>query len=104
MTRKAKRKFLSLEEKARIISKASTSRKKGDIAAEFVISNSTLSTTLKSKDAISSALSSGTSTKRKKLMQGAHEDLEEALFKWSLDMHAKKMPISGSVLQQKALN
>lgn len=104
MTTKAKRKFLSLEEKARIISEASTGRKKGDIAAEFGVSNSTLSTILKSKDAITSALSSGTSTKRKKLTQGAHEDLEKALFKWFLDMRAKKMPISGSVLQQKALN
>uniref|UniRef100_A0A224Z9W5 Tick transposon n=1 Tax=Rhipicephalus zambeziensis TaxID=60191 RepID=A0A224Z9W5_9ACAR len=100
----AKRKFLTLEVKARIISEASTGRKKGDIAAEFGISNSTLSTILKAKDAITSAISSGTSTKRKKLTPSAHEDLEKALYTWFLDMRAKKMPISGSVLQQKALN
>lgn len=105
MTTKVKRKFLSLKEKARIISEASTGRKKkGDIAVEFGISNSPLSTILKSKDAITSALSSSTSTKCKKLTLGAHEDLEKALFKWFLDMRAKKMPIRGSVLQQKALN
>lgn len=61
-----------------------------------------LSIILKSKDAITTALSSGTSTM--KLTQAAHEDLEKA-FTWFLDMRAKKMPISGKeVLQQKALN
>lgn len=70
----------------------------------FDISNSMLSIILKSKDAITSALYSGTSTKRIKLTQAAHEDLEKA-FTWFLDMRAKKMPISGTeVLQQKALN
>lgn len=99
-----KRKFLSLDVKAQIINEAESGRKKGDIAADFGISNSTLSTILKSKDAITSALSSGTSAKRKKLTQAAHEDLEKALLKWFVDMRAKKMPISGSVLQQKALD
>lgn len=64
----AKRKFLTLEVKARIINEASTGRKKGDIAAEFGISNSLLSTStiLKAKDVITSAISAGTYTKRKK--------------------------------------
>ncbi|XP_070377297.1 tigger transposable element-derived protein 6-like [Dermacentor albipictus] len=102
-TSSRKRKFLSLEEKARIISAASSGRKKGDVAADFGISQSTLSTILKSKDAIAQALSSGTSAKRKKLTQAAHEDLEKALYTWFLDVRAKKMPVSGNMLQQKAL-
>lgn len=100
----ARRKFLTLELMARSISEASTGRKKGDIAAEFGIFNSTLSTILKAKDPSTSAISAGTSTKCKKLTPLAHKDLEKALYTWFLDMHGRKMPITGSVLQQKALN
>ncbi|KAH8031576.1 hypothetical protein HPB51_019197 [Rhipicephalus microplus] len=61
-----KRKFLSLEDKACIIAQAEAGKKKALIAEEFGIAASSLSTILKSKDAIGKALASGTSAKLKK--------------------------------------
>lgn len=70
----------------------------------FCIAQSTLSLNLKFKYAISKPLSSGTSTKHKKFTQLAREDFENALYTWFLNMRMKKIPISGSVLQQKVLD
>lgn len=99
-----KRKFLSLEDKARILTEVASGQKKSDVAAKFGISPSSLSTILKSKDAIEKALASGTSAKRTKLTPSAHEELEKAVYKWFVETRVKKIPISGHAVQQKALN
>ncbi|XP_040072206.2 tigger transposable element-derived protein 6-like [Ixodes scapularis] len=100
---KKKRKVLSLEEKAKAISAVASGRKKCDVAAEHGIPASTLSTILKGKDAILRAASSGKATKKKNLKTTPYEKLEEALYTWFMDMRAKNVPISGEVLQRKAL-
>lgn len=99
-----KRKFLSLEVKAEIIAAAAAGRKKGLIAEEYGISPSSLSTILKSEASISKALASGTSAQRKKTTQPAHEELDKAVYAWFCETRAKNIPISGSLIQQKALN
>ncbi|KAM7281492.1 tigger transposable element-derived protein 6-like [Ixodes scapularis] len=101
---KKKRKVLTLEEKANIIRAVASGRKKCDVAAEHGIPASTLSTILKTKDAIILATSSGNGSKKKNLKTTPHEKLEEALFMWFNDMRARNVPLSGEVVQQKALN
>ncbi|XP_070390804.1 tigger transposable element-derived protein 6-like [Dermacentor albipictus] len=98
------RKFLSLKDKARILAAVASGEKKGDVAKKFEISPSSLSTILKSKEAIEQALASGTSAKRKKLTPSAHEDLDKAMYAWFVETRAKNIPISGNAVQQKALN
>ncbi|XP_037512204.2 tigger transposable element-derived protein 6-like [Rhipicephalus sanguineus] len=99
-----KRKFISLEQKAEIVAAAAAGRKKGSIADEYGISPSSLSTILKSEASISKALASGTSAQRKKTTQPVHEDLDKAVYAWFCEMRAKKIPISGNMIQQRALN
>ncbi|KAH9362068.1 hypothetical protein HPB48_002046 [Haemaphysalis longicornis] len=100
-----KRKFLSLEQKAQIIAEAATGRKNGSIGEEYGISPSSLSTILKSEASISKALASGMSAQRKKTTQPAHEDFDKVVYYLVLrDKGAKKIPISGTMIQQKALN
>ncbi|KAG0427315.1 hypothetical protein HPB47_025620 [Ixodes persulcatus] len=100
---KKKRKVLTLEEKANIIHAVASGRKKCDVAAEHGIPASTLSTILKAKDAIILATSSGNASKKKHLKTTPPEKLEEALFMWFNDMRAQNVPLSGEVVQRKAL-
>ncbi|KAH8032775.1 hypothetical protein HPB51_001834 [Rhipicephalus microplus] len=99
-----KRKFLSLEDKARIIAQAKAGKKKALIAEEFGIAASSLSTILKSKDAIGKALASGTSAKHKKVTQPVHEALDKAVYTWFVETRAKKIALSGDIVRQKALD
>ncbi|XP_075732481.1 tigger transposable element-derived protein 6 [Rhipicephalus microplus] len=98
-----KRKFLSLENKARIIAQAKAG-KKALIAEEFGIAASSLSTILKSKDAIGKALASGTSAKHKKVTQPVHEALDKAVYTWFVETRAKKIALSGDIVRQKAMD
>lgn len=72
------RKFLSLEEKPRVITLPRAGKQKSTIAEEFEIPVSSLSTMLKSKDTIAKKLASGTSEKHKKLSQPVLEALYKA--------------------------
>ncbi|KAH8008773.1 hypothetical protein HPB51_004163 [Rhipicephalus microplus] len=99
-----KRKFLSLEDKARIITQAEAGKKKALIAEEFGIAASSLSTILKSMDAIGKALASGTSAKHKKVTQPVHEALDKAVYTWFIETRAKKIALSGDIVRQKALD
>lgn len=40
----------------------------------------------------------------KNLKKAAYVEIEKALYSRLLDMHAKNMPLSGAVLQEKACN
>lgn len=96
--------FLLLEQKAEIIAAAVTGRNNGSIAEEYGVSSSSLSTILKSEASISKALVSGTPAQRKKMIQPAHEYLDKTVYACFCETRAQKIPISGSMIQQKALN
>lgn len=96
-----KRRFISLQDKARLINEASSSKKKTEIAVNFDITQSMLSLILNFKDATFKDLSLGTPVIHNKLTQPAHGGLEKALYMWFPDMWTRKMLISGSMLQQK---
>lgn len=98
-----KQKFLSLDDKVRILADVA-SEQKGDIVEKLGIPPSSLSTILKSKEAIAQTLALGTSAKRKKLTLSAHEVLDKAKYMWFVETRVKKIPISGNVVQQMALN
>ncbi|KAH7977776.1 hypothetical protein HPB49_003526 [Dermacentor silvarum] len=79
-----KQKFLSLDDKVRILADVA-SEQKGDIVEKLGIPPSSLSTILKSKEAIAQTLALGTSAKRKKLTLSAHEVLDKAKYMWFVE-------------------
>nr|XP_054923015.1 tigger transposable element-derived protein 6-like [Dermacentor andersoni] len=97
-----KRKFITLQDKAEIIAQAGKGRKKMDIAEEFEIACSSISTILKNKASILGALGNGASAKNKTVSAAAFPDVDKAVFAWFCEQCANKVPLSGRVLQQKA--
>ncbi|KAH8019151.1 hypothetical protein HPB51_017362 [Rhipicephalus microplus] len=99
-----KQKFITLEDKAAIISEVEKGRKKIDIAEEFGIACSSRSTILKNKASILGALESGACARNKTMMAAAFPDMDKAVFAWFYEQRANKVPLSGKILQQKALD
>ncbi len=78
-------------------------KKKGEIAKEFNIPSSTLSTWIKNKEGIKEAFESasfGPSTKR--MRTALYPDVEKALDLWFRDARAAATPISGPILMARA--
>ncbi|KAH8020277.1 hypothetical protein HPB51_025797 [Rhipicephalus microplus] len=98
-----KRKFLSLHDKAAIIAEVEKGRKK-DNAKEYGIACSSLSTVLKGKDAILAALDKDARAQNKTVAAAAFPDVVRAVFAWFFEQRANRVPLSGKILQQEALN
>lgn len=101
-----KRKISSktLKEKYEVIKKLESGCANKNIAADYDVYPSTLSTWLKSKDKIVKAFKGGTSSKTQKLKPCGNENLERALYTWFVQMRGQGVPISGPVLREKALS
>ncbi|KAH8025148.1 hypothetical protein HPB51_003990 [Rhipicephalus microplus] len=61
-------------------------------------------TILKNKASILGALESGACAKNKTVTAAAFPDVDEAVFAWFCEQRANKVPLSGKILQQKALD
>ena len=67
-----------------------------DVAAKYVVPKNTLSTSVKSKEKLFTALEKGNNVKRQKLRTtGDHEILDTAVFKWFLSLRSQNDPLSG---------
>ncbi|KAH7940508.1 hypothetical protein HPB49_000774 [Dermacentor silvarum] len=77
-----KRKYITLEDKAAIIGEVEKGRKKMDIAEEFGIACSSLSTIFKNKASILGALENGASARNKTVAAAAFPDVDKAVFAW----------------------
>ena len=95
---------LTIKRKLEIIDKVDTSppgKKKKNIAAEFGIPPSTLSTILKNRDSLQTRHAVGSKTKKH------HRDptqckVDDALFQWFVAARSQSVPISGEILKCKA--
>ncbi|EEC14971.1 centromere protein B, putative [Ixodes scapularis] len=104
-TPKKEKKALSLKVKRTVLESVRLGLKKSAIAKKYEIPPSTLSTIIKNADKIDAALDNDAAcADRKKLRKSMCEEVEAALFKWFLDARAKGIPISGSILTDKARN
>lgn len=74
------------------------------MADEYGAVCSSLSTTLKAKDAILAALGNGARAQNKTVVAAAFPDVDKAVFAWFCEQRANKVPMSGKILQQKALD
>lgn len=97
---KRKRVTLTIEKKLKVIEavEAGGNKKKQDIAAEFNIPVSTLSTILKNKEKIRSSL--WLAVKRHRNPE--FPDIEKCIYKWFVNCRGKNIPISGLLIRDKA--
>ena len=72
-----------------------------DVANQFSIPGSTLTTLKKNKEKIFEAFQNS-SLKHKRVKTGTYKKLNEALLKWFTSMRGKNIPINGPILLEKA--
>lgn len=97
-----KRKPLSIETKLAILQAVDSGRKKKDIAEQFGIPASTLSTVISLRGKIEDSATASVKQDRKRFRAPTFPDVEEALFLWFKDARSRNLPVSGAVLEQKA--
>lgn len=98
---KRKRKQIDIEEKSRIISKLKSGISNKDLAKEYGVSHSTISTIWKEREKIETLFDCNF-LKMKRARTTKHTKIEEALLKWFKYQRTNNVPISGPILQQKA--
>lgn len=97
-----KLKSLSLSEKMRLLKEVEKGkRKKKDIAKEFGIPASTLSTICKSRDRLQE-LVEVVDSNRKRMKKAKHPDVEEETMKWLLAAENANIQVSGVLIREKA--
>ena len=74
-----------------------------DVAAKYNVHKNTFSTWVKNKEKFFDALKKGTNVKRQKLKSGNHELVDQAIFNWFLNMRSQNVPLSASIIQEKAV-
>jgi hypothetical protein len=107
MATKRKRVVLNIQQKLRIIERLETGETGSKLAAEFKVGTSTISdiklakTNLRQFAAILDLES--VAVKRRTMKLCADPPLDKALHTWFQQQRAKGMPVSGPILQAKAL-
>ncbi|KAH7961817.1 hypothetical protein HPB52_012250 [Rhipicephalus sanguineus] len=92
---------LTMAKKAAIIQQVLSGRPQVEVAREFV-SKQAISDYMKNKNKILSATETSSRSEQKKVHQGFHPQLEEALSIWLNANVAQRVPVSGHLLKQKA--
>ena len=99
----AKRKNIALDTKVTIIEAVQRGAKKGDVAKQYEIKPSTLSTILGQSEKIMEEWSrSGSLSQRKKIRSAKYDDIDKALLQWFTEQRAHGAPISGPLMLEKA--
>lgn len=106
-SRSEKRKFLTLEERAKVIEEAkSMSCRK--IALKYGVGKTQIQSILKNKAQILEKYSSGhhllATKKLNKKSTAGYDELNQLVYEWFLDCLRRKLPMSGPLIQEKALH
>ncbi|CAF4856881.1 unnamed protein product [Pieris macdunnoughi] len=96
-----KRKQITIEEKSRIISKLESGIPNKNLAVEYGVSHSTISTIWKEREKIQTLFENNL-LKMKRARTTKHTKIDEALLKWFKYQSTNNLPINGPILQQKA--
>lgn len=102
--RGGKRRFLSLEDKLKLIQEVASGRKKSKVAAEYKMPMSTLSTILQKKNHILNAVGSGVLMQRRSTRRTPYEKIERALLSWMTEARVSGEALTGPIIQQKAVD
>ncbi|XP_049267704.1 tigger transposable element-derived protein 4-like [Rhipicephalus sanguineus] len=93
---------LTMAKKAAIIQQVQSGRPQVEVAREFNVSKQTVSDYMKNKDKILGASEKSRGNEQKRVREGCHPQLEEALSIWLNATVAQRVPVSGHLLKQKA--
>lgn len=103
---KRKQTSIDLSLKLKIIEEVEKGVKsKTNIAKDFGIPKSTLSTILSNKEKLFQAIAAGSVTptqKTKRIRLAKHENLESQLLTWFNNVRSANFPVSGLIIQEKA--
>ncbi|XP_045504961.1 uncharacterized protein LOC123701502 [Colias croceus] len=99
---KRKLKTLSLAEKLEVLEAVKRCQKKKDVAEQFGLPMSTLSTIIKNESNIIRNIQNGQSLSCKRRRIAEYPGLEECLFKWYEECRSQNISVSGPQLQEKA--
>ncbi|XP_054281926.1 tigger transposable element-derived protein 6-like [Macrosteles quadrilineatus] len=98
---KRKCKTLTHDEKRRVIKAVDEGlKKKSEIAKEFGIPPNTLSTIMKNREKYEAE---GGLTNKKRCKSGEFKDVDECVLTWLKQCRDKNIPVSGPILQEKAI-
>ncbi|XP_046401531.1 tigger transposable element-derived protein 6-like [Ischnura elegans] len=98
-----KRKQFTLEQKIAILKDVDTGMKKLDVAKKYDISPSSLTTILKKRNKIEkSTMFNAVNPMRKRLRAATYDKVDEATFKWFLQIRSLNIPVTGTLICQKA--
>ena len=70
-----------------------------EVPGRYNVPKNTISTWVKNKDKILSSLGEGQNVKQQKLCSAAHEALDQAAFKWFLNIHSQNSALLGAIIQ-----
>ncbi|KAH7976637.1 hypothetical protein HPB52_017084 [Rhipicephalus sanguineus] len=97
------RKCLTLEQKVQLIREVEKEgRQKSEIARQFGIPPSTLSTVLKNKNAVLDGFEKSFSAKRKRNRDSMYPEVERALLEWLKNARSANLPVNGPALTANA--
>lgn len=97
----AKRKSLSIAEKAVILQRLQNGELNTMLAREYGVPHSTISSIKKNKWTIESLLHTN-DPRRKRVRSSAHKQVEEALLQWTKHQSDQGIPVNGPMLLEKA--
>ena len=101
---KRKLNALTLSDKIKLISEVDKGlKKKKDIAADFGIPQSTLSTIIKNREEIMKNTENGVQNDRKRFKVCTYDDIDEAILEWIKIIRDENVSISGPLIREKAL-
>ena len=100
---KQKYTYKTLREKCLGLKDLEKGESNNDVAAKCNVPKNTLSTWVMNKEKLFDALKKETNVKRQKLKSSNHELVDQAIFNWFLNMRSQNVPLSASMIQEKAV-
>ena len=100
----AKRKLAvkTLAEKCKALKDLEKGISNKDVAEKYGVPKNTVSTWVKNKEKLLSALEKS-SCKRRKIRESNYADVDNVVFKWFLSQRSKSIPIDGTLIKEKAI-
>ncbi|XP_054709229.1 tigger transposable element-derived protein 4-like [Uloborus diversus] len=99
----SKRKCLTIKEKISLLNDVESGIKKKDVAAKYGIPANSVSTILKNKDSILSKAGEVGNSNAKRVRLCVYDDVDQAVLKWIHSVRDQNLPLSGSLIKEKAL-
>lgn len=103
MSKKRTLKTLSINEKFKLIKEVESGTRKKDVAMKFGIPANTVSTILKNKQTIITAIENGAASGTcKRLKKPTYKDVDSEVLEWFKSALIQNLPITGKLIKKKA--